>query len=79
MPAIVASAISLVSLDLSTGPSTPGSKTEFMYLQIFSLAISHAILVFLTILLINTMATQDGKTRGVRREKTIVLKQEKQL
>jgi hypothetical protein len=36
-----------------------------------SLAISHAILVFLTILLINTMATQDGKTRVGRREKKL--------
>ncbi len=33
---VVASAISLVILGLHTGPSTPGSKTEFMHLQIFS-------------------------------------------
>jgi hypothetical protein len=30
-------------------------------------------------LLINTMATQDGKTRGVGREKKIVPNEEKQL
>jgi hypothetical protein len=57
MTEVVASAISLVSLNLCVCGS--------------SLAISNAILVILAILLNNTMATQDGKTRVVRREKEL--------